>query len=114
MSDYSMEWKVYLARKRKLVRLLLAELLAFFPSLFLIAFLERRPSSSTSLMRLAIYAWAAIWVITAFRLRFFPCPRCAKNFFGGFFFDVGMLLKSPTAFFGLKCAHCGLRKFANP
>lgn len=115
MNDYSTQWAAYLTHKGKIVRLLLLELAAFFPSLFLIAYLQSRQSPPRSLVVPAIYAWLPILLITAFRLRFFPCPRCGKNYFGGVpsLFNPVLLIRSPRAFAGWACVHCGLRKFAD-
>jgi hypothetical protein len=113
MSHYQHEWEAYRVRKKRLVVLILAEFLGFFPFLALISFIDRKLFSSTSLVFPAAVAWTALYVFTGFRLRVFPCPRCGKNFFAGILHDPADLLTRPKALWGRECVHCGLRKFAD-
>jgi hypothetical protein len=109
---YQREWEAYRLRKRRLVVLLLAEFLGLFPFLLLVATIDRNAFSSTSLVLPAGLVWGALYMITGYRLRVFPCPRCGKNFFAGITHDPADLLTRPKAFLGRECVHCGLHKFA--
>jgi hypothetical protein len=112
MNRYQHEWEAYRVRKRKLVVCTIAVFLGFFPFLLVVAFIDRKLFSSTSLVFPAAFVWAAFYMFTGSRLRVFPCPRCGKNFFAGIFHDPADLLTRPKAFLGRECVHCGLRKFA--
>jgi hypothetical protein len=111
MNSYNHDWETFRAHKRRIVVCMFAEFFGFFPFLLLVATIDRKLFSTTSLVPLAAFIWAALYLFTLFRLRSFPCPRCKKNFFGGFFGSLSTL-STPAAFFGRQCVHCGLRKYA--
>jgi hypothetical protein len=112
MNSYQREWETYRARKTRLVIWIVAVFLGFPPFLTLVAFIDRKLFSSTSLVFPAAFVWGALYMFVGSRLRVFPCPRCGKNFLGGVFHDPADLLTRPKAFLGRECVHCGLRKFA--
>jgi hypothetical protein len=112
MNGYQHEWEAYSVRRRKLVLCIIAVFLGFIPFLLLVAFIDRRLFSSTSLVFPATLVWGGLYLFTSLRLRVFACPRCGKNFNGGFFHDPADVLARPKAFFGRECVYCGLRKFA--
>jgi hypothetical protein len=107
---YQEQWQAYRVRKRNLTLLLIAQFLGIIPFLTLVAFIDRKVFSATSLVMPAAWVWGLWYISTAFRLRIFPCPRCGKNFLGGMF----TWYRNPRAYlFGRECFYCGLRKFAN-
>jgi hypothetical protein len=109
MTSYKHAWETYRARNTRIVVCLFAEFFGFLPFLLLVATIDRKLFSTTNLVMPAAILLAVLYLYTISRLRTFPCPRCGKNFFGGFF---GAHLTSRGAFFGRKCVHCGLRKYA--
>src|SRR5258708_6052964 len=102
---YQREWQAYRRRRNRLAVYIAAEFLAFLPFVALVATVERRLFSTGNLAMPAAICWAGLYLFTGSRLRNFPCPRCGRNFFGGFFATPGNVM-------GRKCANCGLRKFA--
>ncbi len=92
---------------------ILAEFLGFLPFLMLVAFINRKLFSSTTLVVPAALVWSALYIFTGSRLRVFPCPRCGQNFFPRIFNDPADLLTRPKVFWGRMCVHCGLYKFAD-
>jgi hypothetical protein len=112
MNGYERAWETYRARNVKLVAWIIAIFLGCIPFLTLVAFLDRKVFSSTSLVFPAFLAWGAIYIFVGSRLRVFPCPRCGENFSGGIFYNPAYLLTHPRSFLGRECAHCGLHKFA--
>ena len=64
---------------------------------------------------IATITWVTLYLLIAFRLRFFPCPRCGKSYFGSFLALIGGY-DSPGhrySLFSKECANCGLRKDSN-
>ena len=85
--------------------LVCVEFIAFIP---FIVFMERLlrhlfPTGDLPFLT-ASFMFGALYFFTGSRLRRFPCPRCGKNFFGGFF-------ATPRTVLGRNCANCGLRKY---
>jgi hypothetical protein len=92
--------------RRNLIAIVLAvEFLLILPFMALVVGLERRLFLTDRSFFPAGIAWVALYIFTRSRLRTYPCPRCAKNFFSGFF-------ATPETMLGRNCAHCGLRKYA--
>lgn len=112
--SYRREWEKYRARRKDLAVWLFVVFLGVIPFLSLVALIDRRLFSSTSLVLPAMLVWGTLCVFVAFQLRGFPCPRCGKNFFAGIVHDPADLLTRPNAFLGRECVHCGLQKFAEP
>jgi predicted RNA-binding Zn-ribbon protein involved in translation (DUF1610 family) len=85
--------------------LLCVEFVAFIPFIVVMEKILKRmfPSGDLAFF-VASLVFGSGYIYTASRLRSFPCPRCGKNFFGGFF-------ATPETAFGRSCAHCGLRKY---
>src|ERR1700684_1948335 len=101
---YQRQRHSYLTRRLRIGALVIAEFLAFLPFVAIVAIVERRLFSTNKFTFPAGLLWGAIYLFTGSRLRYFPCPRCAKNFFGGFF-------ATPETVMGRNCANCGLRKY---
>jgi hypothetical protein len=99
------KWLVFRKRRNRIALYLLAEFIAFLPFVTLVVTVERRLFSTDKMAFPAALIWGALYLFTVSRLRSFPCPRCGKNFFGGFFATPGNVL-------GRKCAHCGLQRYA--
>jgi hypothetical protein len=102
---YQHQWQAYSARKWRLFVLLCVEFVAFIP---FIVFSEKAlkyvfPTGDLAFVT-ANLVFGTVYIVTATRLRNFPCPRCGKNFFGGFF-------ATPETMLGRSCANCGLRKY---
>jgi hypothetical protein len=108
--SYHEQWQDYRVRHRNLVLLLIAQFVGTIPFLVLVAFVDRKIFSGTSLVMPAAWVWGLWYITTAFRLRRFRCPRCGKNFLGNMF----DWYRNPRAFLlGRECFYCGLRKFAD-
>ena len=102
---YRHQWLAYSARRWRLVVLLCIEFLAFIPFMALMEKTLKRAFRTGDLAFLAAFLlFGTVYIGTGTRLRSFPCPRCGKNFFGGFF-------ATPETMLGRNCANCGLRKF---
>ena len=102
---YQRQWQAYRRRRSRLAVLLIAEFMAFFPFLILVATVEKGLFSTNKAVFPATLLWGAVYLFTGSRLRNFPCPRSGKNFFGGYFAKIDNVL-------GQKCANCGLRRYA--
>jgi len=114
MNRYQHEWDVYRARMRRRGAIVVAVFLGTIPFLLLVAFIDKKLFSSTSLVLPAFFVWGALYLFIALRPFVFVCPRCGKNFFtGGRLSGASELWKKPKTLFGLECVHCGLRKFAD-
>src|SRR4029077_7071737 len=103
--NYRNKWLVFRRRRNRIALYLLAEFIAFLPFVALVVTVERRLFSTDKMAFPAALIWGALYLFTVSRLRSFPCPRCGKNFFGGFFATPGNVL-------GRNCAHCGLQRYA--
>jgi hypothetical protein len=102
---YQNQWQSYRERRNWLGVLLCVEFLAFIPSVvFMETIVRRQFSADRMAFPAASLLFGAVYLFTASRLRSFPCPRCGKNFFGGFF-------ATPRTVLGRNCANCGLRKY---
>jgi DNA-directed RNA polymerase subunit RPC12/RpoP len=106
-NTYQQEWEAYRTRKRNLIVLLIAQFFALIPFLMLVALIDRKLFSATSLVMPAAIAWGLWYLSTIVRLRIFPCPRCGKNFFGG------GSLTGPMGRRTQECVYCGLHIFAD-
>jgi hypothetical protein len=85
--------------------LVCVEFLAFIPFMAFVEPVLRRVLSDDKMAFLITFSlFAAMYLFTGSRLRSFPCPRCGRNFFGGFFARPGTVL-------GRNCANCGLSKY---
>jgi hypothetical protein len=82
---YRRQWQAFRSRRNLIAVLLVAEFLGFLPIVALVASVERRLFSADKMFFPAALLWGALYIFTASRLRNFPCPRCGRNFFGGFF-----------------------------
>jgi predicted RNA-binding Zn-ribbon protein involved in translation (DUF1610 family) len=85
---------------------LVAEFLGFLPFVALVASIERHLFATNKMFFPAALSWGALYIFTVSRLRKFPCPRCGRNFFGGF-------LATPETVLARNCANCGLRRYAD-
>ena len=101
--NYPSEWLAFRRRRNRIAICMVAEFLAFLPFVGLVATVERRLFSTHNMAFPAALIWGALYLFTVSRLRSLPCPRCGKNFFGGFFATPGNVL-------GRKCANCGLQR----
>ena len=102
---YQSQWQAYRARRTLLGVLVCVEFVSFIP---LTIFAERAltpllPTGNSAFLVTSLM-FGAVYLFTVLRLRSFPCPRCGKNFFGGFF-------ATPETVWGQDCANCGLRKY---
>lgn len=102
---YPTEWEKYRRRRNRIGLYTVAEFLLFIPFQALVATVERRLFLTDQLTRFVMIIWMTLYIFTGSRLRVFPCPRCKRNFFGGFF-------ATSATVFGNKCAYCGLKKWA--
>jgi hypothetical protein len=112
MNLYHEEWEAYRVRKRKLVLYTIAVFLGIVPFQLVVAFIDRKLFSSTSMVFPASLVWGGLYIFVGSRLRVFPCPRCGKNFYAGMLHNPAELLLKPNALLGRQCVHCGLPKFA--
>ena len=103
---YQRQWQAFRWRRTWLGALLIAEFVAFFPFLILVATIEEDLFSTKNAVFAAALLWGTVYVFTAFRLRKFPCPRCGENFFFGLF-------DRPRNVLGRRCAKCGLPRYAD-
>jgi hypothetical protein len=101
---YHSQWQAYRKRRNLIAILICLEFLAFIPFLIFVATIERRFFSSDIIFFPAMLVWGALYLFTASWLRSFRCPRCNKNFFGGFF-------ATPRTMLARSCAHCGLARY---
>jgi hypothetical protein len=106
-NNYQQEWDAYRLRKRNLVVLLVAQFFGLIPFVMLVALVNRKLSSTTSLVMPAAIAWCLWYLSTIVRLRIFPCPRRGENFFGG-----GSLTESMGRS-SRECVYCGSRIFSD-
>ncbi len=102
---YRRQWQAFRSHRNMIAVFLLAEFLGFLPFIALVASVEKHLFSTDKMFFPAALSWGALYIFTASRLRNFPCPRCGKNFFGGFF-------ATPETVLGRNCANCGLRRYA--
>ena len=101
---YQIEWQAFRTHRNRIGACLIAEFLAFPFFIGLVVAVGKRLFLSGHLQVPATLCWGALYVFTLSRLRTFPCPRCGKNFFGGFFGTLKNLLSR-------KCENCGLRRY---
>ena len=102
---YQSQWRAYRKRRVWLAVLVCVEFLAFFPFMGIVEAVARRVFSSDKIAFMAAFLlFGALYLFTGSRFRSFPCPRCGKNFFGGFF-------ATPATVLGRNCANCGLPKY---
>ncbi|MBB5061186.1 hypothetical protein HDF16_005922 [Granulicella aggregans] len=102
---YRCQWQAFRSHRNRIAAIMVAEFLGFIPFGALVASTERHFFSTDKMFFPAMLLWGALYLFTVSRLRNFPCPRCSRNFFGGFF-------ATPETVFARKCANCGLRRFA--
>jgi len=98
-SGYQREWVDFRKHRNRILLYLVFEFLGFMPIVGLAAMIDRSFTFPAGLV------WGAVYLFTVSRLRNFPCPRCGKNFFGGFF-------GTAENFRALECANCGLPRCA--
>jgi DNA-directed RNA polymerase subunit RPC12/RpoP len=101
---YRRQWQAFRSRRNLIAVLLVAEFLSFLPFMALVGSVERRFFSTGKMFFPAALLFGALYIFTGSRLRSYPCPRCGKNFFGGFFATSKTML-------GRNCAHCELPKY---
>lgn len=90
---YQSQWQAYRARRNWLGLVLCIEFLAFIPFMALMERVFRHFVPAGNFAFLAASAIVAtLYLFTVSRLRSFPCPRCGKNYFGGFFARPGTVL----------------------
>jgi hypothetical protein len=104
LQRYQRQWQAYRTRRNVIAIVLVVEFLLFLPFVALVVGLEKHLFSTDKSFFPAALLWGALYIFTASRLRSFPCPRCGRNFFGGFF-------ATPETVLGRYCANCGLRKY---
>jgi|SRR6266566_6469716 len=102
---YERQWRAFRSHRNRIALTLLVEFVAFLPFVAVVAIVERRLLSTDRLFFPAALLWGALYMATASRLRNYPCPRCGKNFFGGFFATSATMM-------GRSCANCGLPRYA--
>jgi len=102
---YQSQWQAYRARRLRLWVVVFVEFFAFIPFMGFTekAFKHFLPAGNSSFLT-AFFLFAVVYLFPITRFRSFPCPRCRKNFFGGFF-------ATPSTMLGRNCANCGLRKY---
>jgi hypothetical protein len=103
---YRCQWQAFRSHRNLIAVILVAEFLGFIPFGALVAVTERHFFSTDKMFFPAMLLWGALYLFTGSRLRNFPCPRCNRNFFGGFFATSKTVL-------GRNCANCGLRRYAD-
>jgi hypothetical protein len=109
MADYREQWRRYKVRERWIVAVMILEFVGFLPFIAVVSIASKRLIPGTDVpANAAIVGWMALFLFTGTRLRTFRCPRCGKNFSGGIFGDIRVLIRSPKAFFGKECVYCGL------
>ena len=82
----------------------IGEFLAFPFFIGLVMHVGKRFFSFSHLWLPATVCWGTLYLFTLSRLRTFPCPRCGKNFFGGF-------LGNPRNLLNRTCENCGLKRY---
>jgi len=102
---YQRQWQRMRNRRNLFAVVLVIEFLGFFPFGILVTSVERRFGLADKIFDRAMLCYGILYMLTASRLRRFPCPRYGKNFFGGFFATTETVM-------GRNCANCGLRRYA--
>ena len=103
--QYKGQWQAFRKRQARLFGLLVIEFAALIPCVAIVDAIVKRllPVDRLAFVP-AFVLFGAVYVITLTRLRSFPCPRCGKNFYGGF-------LATSKTVWARNCANCGLLKF---
>lgn len=100
-APYAHAWRAY-RRRNRLAWLLL---IGYVPVLWLVALVAGTGEGRGDfIFGVTAIIWAAVWIVTSFRLGRFRCPRCKQDFFHKWPRQNG---------FARRCLHCGLRKWAN-
>ena len=104
----------YVVLRTWTIAFMIIEFLGFIPVLGVFGLLSNEHLSQR-FWPIAAIMWAALFLLTALRLRYLRCPRCGKNYFGNFSALFGGY-DSPGHKYSLinkECANCGLRKVSN-
>jgi hypothetical protein len=101
---YQSEWQAFRRHQTRIAVCMAAEFLAF-PFFIGLVVVVGRLFAADHLQLPAALCWGALYIFTLSRLRRFPCPRCNKNFFGGFF------QRSIGNLFNRRCENCGLQRY---
>ena len=97
--SYEQGWRTYRSLRLQMLLVPVA-FVAAFVVIRMLSYFVHVPSVAFLVFIVLMVAWP----ITLWRFGFFPCPRCGRSF-RGFMFSFSWLRR--------RCAHCGLRKFAN-
>lgn len=102
MNEFTAQWRVF----RFWNRLGIFLFLGFVPVLGCLAFALQwiGASGSSFLILIVAVPWFIFMGVAYFRVRMFPCPRCAKPF------SVKYIGAANTR--GRQCVHCGLKLYA--
>src|SRR6266851_7680503 len=103
----SLSWIDY-RRRRTAYWLVFLFYFPYMMILWLIATLIQKNTSHAVQYKIIItgfFAFGAVWYWAGLRWVLWPCPRCGKAY--SFKFPWGNVLRR-------KCAHCGLKKWADP
>ena len=99
---YHQQWEAYRRRSRWLLVAMFVEFFAFFPFLIVMEdILKHVFPKGDAAFGIAMFLFMALFVFTGIQSRRSACPRCGKNFAGGFFDSRNVT----------HCVHCNLREF---
>ncbi len=78
-NSYQEEWEAYRVRKRKLIVLLVAQFVGLIPFVTLVALIDRKVFSTTSLVMPAAVAWVSGISPQSFAFAFSPARDAGKT-----------------------------------